>query len=187
MLTLIQNIACGFLSYSQYSLLVGPRYLINPRFHLDGSAVSGLIYIAPGAGFLAGSLIGGRYADNTVKKWIEKRRMRLPQDRLNSGIYAFFVIIPVAYTIYGWALEKEVGGLAVLVISITFTAFGIMAAFNSLNTYSAGMCDFLVEQSCLLTSHRSIPCTKDRSHDYEILHPICFWSYCKCDFPPSPA
>ncbi|RDW57517.1 synaptic vesicle transporter [Coleophoma cylindrospora] len=134
---LLTDIACGFLAYPQYSLLIGPEYVINPRFHLNGSAVSGVFYFAPAVGFLTGSLIGGKFADITVKKWIKKRGMRLPQDRLNSGIYAFFIVVPVAYMIYGWVLEKEVGGLAVPVISIAFTGFGIMAAFNSLNTYCA--------------------------------------------------
>ncbi len=72
--------------------------------------------------------------------------MRLPQDRLNSGIYAFFVVIPVAYIIYGVVLEMQVGGLVVPVISITAASFGIMAAFNSLNTYCAGERTFVLTE-----------------------------------------
>jgi hypothetical protein len=72
--------------------------------------------------------------------------MRLPQDRLHSGMIAFFVVIPVASLIYGWGMECGPGGdgkcpigrLAVPVIFAFFTAAGLLAAFASLNTYCAG-------------------------------------------------
>ncbi|KAF2189096.1 MFS general substrate transporter [Zopfia rhizophila CBS 207.26] len=138
---LLTDLTCGLLSWSQYSLLSAPRHLISTRFHLTSPLVSGLFYIAPAAGFLVGTMVGGRYSDWTVKKWIVKRGGdRLPQDRLNSGMFSFFILIPAASLIYGWGLECTdcaPGSLALPIITGFFIAAGLLAAFASLNTYSA--------------------------------------------------
>ena len=134
-----QDLACGLLAWNQYSLLAAPRELINPRFHLTSGLVSGLFYIAPGAGFLLGSIAGGRFSDMTMAKKIAARGgVRVPQDRLNSGLIAFFFIVPVASLVYGWCLECNVGGLAIAIVAAFFYGVGLMAAFSSLNTYCAG-------------------------------------------------
>lgn len=130
---------CGFLSFYQYALLTSVRSIINPRFHLTTPLVSGLFYIAPGAGFLVGSIVGGRLSDRTVKRYILKRNgERLPRDRLNSGLLTLFFMLPAATLIYGWTLEKKVGGMAVPVISAFWGGAGLMGSFNALNTYTAG-------------------------------------------------
>ncbi|EON61091.1 hypothetical protein W97_00302 [Coniosporium apollinis CBS 100218] len=138
---LLTDLTCGLLSWSQYSLLSAPRHLISTRFHLTSPLLSGLFYIAPAGGFLLGTIIGGRYSDLTVRKWITKRGgVRLPQDRLNSGMIAFFLLIPAASLVYGWGLECtscSVGGLALPIVTGFFIAAGLLAAFASLNTYSA--------------------------------------------------
>ncbi|KAJ9644499.1 hypothetical protein H2199_003462 [Coniosporium tulheliwenetii] len=139
---LFTDLTCGLLSWSQYSLLSAPRHLISTRFHLTSPLLSGLFYIAPAGGFLLGTIVGGRYSDLTVRKWITKRGgVRLPQDRLNSGMIAFFLLIPAASLAYGWGLECtscSVGGLALPIVTGFFVAAGLLAAFASLNTYSAG-------------------------------------------------
>ncbi|KAI4855013.1 MFS general substrate transporter [Aureobasidium sp. EXF-8846] len=132
------DLACGLLAWTQYSLLAAPRHLINPRFHLTSPLVSGLFYISPGAGFLLGAIAGGRFSDMTMaKKILERGGKRIPQDRLNSGLLAFFLIIPSSQLIYGWCLEYNVGGLGLAIVAAFFTGFGLMAAFSSLNTYCA--------------------------------------------------
>lgn len=73
-----------------------------------------------------------------AKKIIERGGKRVPQDRLNSGLFAFFLIIPSSQLIYGWCLQYDVGGLALAIVAAFFTGFGLMAAFSSLNTYCAG-------------------------------------------------
>ena len=142
LLIIVQDLACGLLSWSQYSLLSAPRHIISNRFHLTSPLYSGLFYIAPATGFLIGTLVGGRYSDWTVKKWIIRRKgTRLPQDRLNSGMWSFFLIIPAASLVYGWGLEgtsDSFSWLALPVISAFFVAAGLLAAFASLNTYCAG-------------------------------------------------
>ncbi|THW16254.1 MFS general substrate transporter [Aureobasidium pullulans] len=132
------DLACGLLAWTQYSLLAAPRHLINPRFNLTSPLVSGLFYIAPGAGFLLGSIAGGRFSDMTMaKKIMQRGGKRVPQDRLNSGLIAFFLIIPASQLIYGWCLQYDVGGLALAIVAAFFTGAGLMAAFSSLNTYCA--------------------------------------------------
>ncbi|KAI5918471.1 synaptic vesicle transporter [Camillea tinctor] len=135
---LLTDLSCGFLSWSQYSLLAAPRHILNPRFGLTTPLVSGLFYIAPGIGFLLGTIIGGRISDMTVKRWIKIRDgFRLPQDRLWSGAISFFFITPVSSLIYGWGLQYEVGGLALPIVTAFFAAAGLLIAFASLNTYCA--------------------------------------------------
>ncbi|KAJ4349389.1 uncharacterized protein N0V89_008004 [Didymosphaeria variabile] len=137
------HLSCGFLSWTQYSILASPRHILVERFGLTSPLSSGLFYIAPATGFLVGTVIGGRYSDMTVRKFIKLRGERLPQDRLNSGVWPFFLIIPVAVLIYGWGLqycnscEAVKGGLALPIVTAFLAAAGLLAAFASLNTYCA--------------------------------------------------
>lgn len=65
-----QDLACGLLSWSQYTLLSAPRHIITTRFHLSSPIISGLFYLSPAAGFLVGTLVGGRASDRTVRAWL---------------------------------------------------------------------------------------------------------------------
>jgi MFS family permease len=109
--------------------------VLNPRFHLTSPIQSGLFYIAPGCGYLLGTFFGGRWADYIVKKWIAKKGRRVPEDRLRS-CYAFVgVIIPACMLIYGWSVEKEVGGVALPVAAMFVQGVAQLFCFPSLNTY----------------------------------------------------
>jgi len=100
-----------------YSLLSPIRYVINPRFNLTTPIQSGLFYIAPGCGYFFGTFFGGRWADRTVKRWIKKRNgERVPEDRLRSCLPFLGGVIPGCILIYGWSIEKEVGGVPLPVI-----------------------------------------------------------------------
>ncbi|KAA8905669.1 putative MFS transporter [Sphaerosporella brunnea] len=95
------------------------RSLINPRFHLTSPLVSGL-------GFLLGTIVGSKWADMTMTKYVQKRRgVRVPQDRLNSELLAFFLLLPAAKIMYGWSLEKTFGGFALPTLAIFFAAWDI--------------------------------------------------------------
>lgn len=83
-------------------------------------------------------MLGGKWSDITMLKRTKKRGERLPQDRLHSGMAAFFLIMPAGNLIYGWCLEYDVGGIGLAVVAAFFTGFGLMAAFSSLNTYCGG-------------------------------------------------
>lgn len=118
-----------------YSLLTPIRYVLNPRFDLTSPLQSGLFYIAPGGGYLLGTFFGGRWADHIVKKYIQKRGERVPEDRLRSCLVFMGVIIPACMLIYGWSVEKRKGGIALPVIMMFLQGVAQLFCFPSLNTY----------------------------------------------------
>ncbi|KAF9887020.1 hypothetical protein FE257_010636 [Aspergillus nanangensis] len=132
------DFTCGLLSTYMYATLTSARSVFNPRFNLTTALVSGLFYLAPGGGFLIGSIVGGRLSDRTVRKYIVRRGgVRLPQDRLNSGLITLLGVLPVSALVYGWTLQEQKGGMVVPIISAFFGGWGLMGSFNSLNTYAA--------------------------------------------------
>ena len=124
------------LVWNMYSLLTPIRYVLNPRFHLETPLLSGLFYLAPGVGYLMGTFMGGRWADYTVKKWIKKRNgVRVPEDRLRSALPFMGILIPGCILVYGWTVDKAVGGIPVPVIMLFLQGVGQLFCFPSLNTY----------------------------------------------------
>lgn len=141
--SVLQHFSCGFLSWTQYSLLAAPRHTLSTRFGLTSPLTTGLFYISPAIGFLLGTVIGGWFSDKTVGKFKAIRGERIPQDRLNAGMFAFWVVIPFFVMLQGWGLQCEncstsAGGLALPIITSFCAATGLLAAFASLNTYCAG-------------------------------------------------
>jgi MFS family permease len=132
---LVVALASSSLVWNMYSLLTPIRYVLNPRFHLDSPLQSGLFYIAPGCGYLLGTFFGGRWADRVVKKWIKRRGERVPEDRLRSGLIAMGVVIPACVLVYGWSVDKEVGGVPLPVIVLFLQGVAQLFCFPSLNTY----------------------------------------------------
>ncbi|KAJ7084871.1 major facilitator superfamily domain-containing protein [Mycena belliarum] len=132
---IIAALGTSALVWNMYSLLTPIRYIINPRFALTSPIQSGLFYLAPGCGYIAGTFFGGRWADHTVKKWIEIRGVRVPEDRLRSCVPFMGAIIPVCMIIYGWSIEKKAGGIALPVIVMFLQGFAQLFCFPSLNTY----------------------------------------------------
>ncbi|KAI1331797.1 MFS general substrate transporter [Xylariaceae sp. FL0255] len=131
----LAGLASSSLVWNMYSLLTPIRYVLNPRYHLTSPLLGGLFYLAPGLGYLAGSFVGGRYADYMVKKYIKKRGVRIPEDRLNSALPAIALVIPASVLIYGWSVEKDVGGIPLTVIVLFLQAVAQLFCFPSLNTY----------------------------------------------------
>lgn len=130
------GLAAGALVWNQYALLTPIRSVINPRFGLHTPIKSGLFYLAPGAGYLAGSFVGGRWVDSCMNKCIAKRGgMRVPEDRLKSSLIHAILIVPGCVLIYGWTLEKEVGGIPVPVIAMFVQGVSQLFCLPSLNTY----------------------------------------------------
>ncbi|KAH0422972.1 major facilitator superfamily transporter [Colletotrichum camelliae] len=129
-----------------FRLFKNPNIIMAPRFDVSSTHgsisqppfISGLFYLAPGAGFLLGSMIGGALSDRTVRQYIQKRNgLRLPQDRLNACLPAFFFLLPLGTLVFGWSLQLEVGGMVLPVISSFVQGFGLMWSFSGLNTYAA--------------------------------------------------
>lgn len=100
---------------------------------------SGLFFLAPGVGFLAGSVVSGHLSDRCVVRYKARRDgVRFAEDRLNSTLPWFFVVLPFGTLLYGWSVDQEVGGMGLPISSSFIEGFGLMAAFNGLNTYAAG-------------------------------------------------
>jgi hypothetical protein len=134
-LTRNQAVASSSLVWNMYSLLTPIRYVLNPRFELTSPLQSGLFYIAPGAGYLVGTLVGGRWADATVKKYIRLRGQRVAEDRLRSCLPFIGIVIPACMVVYGWSVEKRVGGVALPVVMMFLQGVAQLFCFPSLNTY----------------------------------------------------
>lgn len=129
-------VASSSLVWNMYSLLTPIRYVLNPRFKLNSPILGGLFYLAPGAGYLVGTFLGGRWADHTVKVWIKKRDgERRAEDRLRSAVPFMGIVIPGCMLIYGWSVEKEVGGIPLPVIVMFVQGVAQLFTFPSLNTY----------------------------------------------------
>lgn len=134
---LLTGIACGTLTFSMYSMITPIRYVIDPRFHLTSPLQAAFFYLAPGMGYLAGTQIGGRYADRVVRRWIRRRNgLRVPEDRHRTGLWALGITMPGSILIYGWCVDKAVGGIPVPVIALFVNAFSQLMVFPSLNAYS---------------------------------------------------
>ncbi|KAH4972152.1 hypothetical protein HBI70_036910 [Parastagonospora nodorum] len=132
---LLTALASSSLVWNMYSLLTPIRYVLNPRFQLTSPLQSGLFYIAPGCGYLFGTFFGGRYADHIVKKYIRKRGKRIAEDRLRSCVLFLGGVIPACMIIYGWSIEKEVGGVALPVLMMFLQGVAQLFCFPSLNVY----------------------------------------------------
>lgn len=123
------------LVWNMYSLLTPIRYVLNPRFNLESPLLSGLFYLAPGIGYLVGTFFGGRWADYTVKRWMQKRGVRVPEDRLRSALPFVGAVIPGCMLVYGWTVDRAVGGIPVPVIALFLQGVAQLFCFPSLNTY----------------------------------------------------
>lgn len=133
---LLASLASSAVIWNMYGLLTPIRYVLNPRFNLTTPMQSGLFYLAPGTGYLVGTLIGGRYADHVVKRWIKKRGgVRVPEDRLRSALPFMGVIIPGCVLVYGWGVQKEAGGIPLAVVTLFVQGVAQLFCFPSLNTY----------------------------------------------------
>ena len=132
---LLAGLASSSLVWNMYGLLTPVRYVLNPRFHLTSPIQSGLFYIAPGCGYLLGTFGGGRWADWIVKKHIAKKGRRVPEDRLRSCYFFVGAVIPACMLVYGWAVEKEVGGVPLPVAAMFLQGVAQLFCFPSLNTY----------------------------------------------------
>lgn len=132
---LLVGLASGSLVWNMYSLLTPIRYVLNPRFQLTSPIQSGLFYIAPGCGYLLGTFGGGRWADYIVKKHIKKKGRRVPEDRLRSCYPFIGVVMPACMLIYGWSVDKAVGGIPLPVAAMFVQGVAQLFCFPALNTY----------------------------------------------------
>ncbi len=133
---IIAGLAAGSLIWNMYSLLTPIRYVLNPRFSLTTPMQGGLFYLAPGAGYLVGTFVGGRHADAVVRRWMRRRGgVRNPEDRLRAVLPFMGIVIPACMLVYGWSVEKDVGGIPLVVIVLFLQGVAQLFCFPALNTY----------------------------------------------------
>ncbi|KAL4945265.1 hypothetical protein BDV06DRAFT_45348 [Aspergillus oleicola] len=132
----VTAIASGALVWNQYGLLTPIRYVLNPRFNLETPLQSGLLYLAPGVGYILGTFVGGRWADFIARKWFERRDgVFVPEDRLYAAVPFLGIVIPICMLIYGWSVDKAFGGLALPIVFMFLQGVSQLFCFPSLNTY----------------------------------------------------
>lgn len=133
-------ILSGFMSmsllYNMYCITTPIPNVVNPRFHLESPIYGALFYLAPGMGYLIGSLYGGKWADRYVKKYSKLRGTRIPEDRLRSTYVSFGFVLPVSVLIYGWSIDKAKGGMALPILALFFNGVAQTFCFPSINAYS---------------------------------------------------
>ncbi|CAG8660233.1 8781_t:CDS:2, partial [Scutellospora calospora] len=108
----------------------------STKYKLSEASI-GLLFLAPCAGFIFGSFIGGKYSDFLLKKTLNSDGT-LPEIRILS-VWFGTLLIPITCFIYGWLLEDNFRYEVLLVVWF-FCAFGILSSFNSLATYLVDAC-----------------------------------------------
>lgn len=135
--SILAGLGSSSLVWNMYSLLTPIRYVLNPRFHLTTPLQSGLFYLAPGAGYLAGTFVGGRWADHVVKQHIARSptHARHPEDRLRAALPFMGIAVPGCVLVYGWCVERDVGGVPLAAVMLFLQGVAQLFCFPSLNTY----------------------------------------------------
>lgn len=131
----INAITVFTLHWNMYSTLTPIREVLNPRFNLSTPLQAGLFYLATSAGFLTGIFCGGQLSDWVVRRYIQRRGRRVPEDRLNSTVCVVGVALPICSLVYGWAVQKAVGGIPLVVVSLYLQGLFQVVPFISLNVY----------------------------------------------------
>lgn len=132
---LLSALASSSLMYNMYTLLTPIRYVVDPLFGIESSIKSSLFYLGPGVGYTVGSFIGGKWADYYVRKYIKKHGRRIPEDRLRSTYIWLGLMIPFSCLLYGWSLERGVGGIPLPIIAMLINGFSQTMSFPSINAY----------------------------------------------------
>ncbi|CAH0045325.1 unnamed protein product [Clonostachys solani] len=132
---ILLGFATSSIIWNMQSLLTPVRYVINPRFKLTSPLLSGLFYLASGAGYLAGAVIGGFYTDRVVRSWARKRGRIVPEDRLRGSFVAMGIGIPASIAIYGWCIDQAKGGIPVPVICMFAQGLAQLVCLPCLNIY----------------------------------------------------
>lgn len=69
-----------------------------------------------------------------VRRYIKKRGVRIPEDRLYSAM-PFMAFIAACMLVYGWTIKFDRGGIPLAVVILFLQGFAQLFCFPSLNTY----------------------------------------------------
>lgn len=111
------------------SLVAPIAHIMKPRYNLKNELLAGLLYIPQGVGYFFGCLVGGWAADR------ELRAGKVAEDRLRSVLICSILTGPFFFMLYGWALDRRFGGLALSIIGQGCTGFSLAFYFPSIGAY----------------------------------------------------
>ncbi|KAI8672711.1 MFS domain-containing protein [Fusarium sp. Ph1] len=138
-----------FITVLLAAIAFGSLYVVNiaiqQKFTRDpynyGQLLLGLLYIPSGAGYVVGSLCGGRWIDRIMAREARKanrydekgKLIYLPEDRMRENAWIMVTAYPLALLMFGWTLRY---GLPTPVPCVALFFFGIssMLVFSSATT-----------------------------------------------------
>lgn len=148
-----------FLTVYYASVTFGSLYVLNVSVqHSFASApydfstiIIGLLYIPNSLGYIAASLVGGRWMDHIMKREATKakrfdedgRPKYIPEDRMRENAWLGALIYPAALMWYGWTVDKGTFWL-VPAIANFFYGVGSMLIFAMATTM---LTEFMPEKS----------------------------------------
>lgn len=132
------------------SVAFGSLYILNISLQESFSAspynfkvsIVGLLYLPPSLGYLAASLIGGKWSDRLMIACARRENrydpstgklIYLPEDRLSLNAWVAAGLFPTALLIYGWTVEREVAWPVPILVNFFF-GFGSMIIFGVATT-----------------------------------------------------
>lgn len=113
--------------------------------------IVGLLYIPEGTGYILGSLVGGWWADRTMRRQAAKigecdasgNLILRPEHRIRENAWIGAIMYPLALIWFGWTAD--------------FGVFVVAPVSPSLHGFAYACQGFLQSQSDQLTTHPSIP------------------------------
>lgn len=148
-----------FLTVYYASVTFGALYVLNVSVQYSfanapydfSTIVVGLLYIPNSIGYIAASLVGGRWMDHIMKREATKAKRfhedgkpkYIPEDRMRENAWLGALVYPAALIWYGWTIEKGTFWL-VPAIANFFYGVGSMLIFAMATTM---LTEFMPEKS----------------------------------------
>jgi len=128
-------IASGFLFAISYCIGYTCSRTFSMKYHYDALQI-GLVLLSFGLGCMAGSILGGRWSDNVLRKLKAKNGGRsYPEMRLESTKPAM-LFTPITCIAYAWLCQEKVH-VAAVCVALFFAGFFIMLASINYHGYSS--------------------------------------------------
>ncbi|KAJ5209428.1 MFS general substrate transporter [Penicillium cf. viridicatum] len=116
-----------------YLLLTTITTVYSDTYHWSPE-ITGLAYLGPSLGFLAGLMIIASTSDKLIVKLTEKNKgVYEPEMRLPFMVL-FGILIPIALFWYGWAADKAVFWIVPIIGLVPF-GFGMLGIFFAIQMY----------------------------------------------------
>ncbi|CAG8548123.1 4654_t:CDS:2 [Paraglomus occultum] len=97
-------------------------------------SLTGLIFLSSGAGYMSGSVVGGRYTDIMLARERKKNKGEQYAEMRLKSAWLGSIILPISFMAYGWCVDKEVFIVWPL-IAMFFGGLGVLLTFTSMATY----------------------------------------------------